>query len=183
MIFPFFMTLYRQSKKKHRLEISYLNLNGTVSKREIEPHYLRNSDGQWYLLAWCHFREDLRIFHLSRIEKWTLLKKLYVSTVSIDEAANKFDSSFGVMTGTGNVKSVSILFKGKATHLVSGKKWHGEQVVERVPGGIKVSFPVHSYEEILRTVLSYHSDAEVLGPPEFCLLWKEKIKEMANLFL
>lgn len=163
--------------------ISYSNLNGDGSNRFIEPQYLRNCDGQWYLLAFCHLRSELRVFHVSRIKSWKLLDLKSIREYSTDELVSFFDSSYGVMTGFETTWTVSILFRNKAIQLVSGKHWHCEQEIEKVPDGVVVSFPVHSFEEVLRVVMSYHSDAEVLEPPEFRELWKNKIREMADKFL
>ena len=67
--------------------------------------------------------------------------------------------------------------------LVEGKRWHNEQTVKTVPEGLKVTFPVESFEEVLRTVLSYHTEAEVVEPAEFRELWLGKIREMGEKFL
>lgn len=178
-----FNCLIRSIEMGRQVSILYSNLNGEVSFRDIEPQYLRNSDGQWYLLAFCHVRGELRIFHISRIIKWVLLETKSVRVYSNEELVAFFDTSFGIMTGFKTVQNVSILFRNKAVRLVSEKQWHRDQEIELVDDGIILSFPVHSYEEILRIVLSYHSDAEVLAPVEFRELWKEKIREMAELFL
>jgi predicted DNA-binding transcriptional regulator YafY len=181
--FSLFNILIKSIEKKKQLWISYSDLNGTESKRIIEPQYLRNSDGQWYLLAFCHNREEMRVFHLSRIGDWELLDVDFVNTVELDEILEVFDSSFGIMTGTDDLKRVSILFKNRAARIVKGKKWHRDQNVEETDLGVVISFPVHSYEEVLNTVFSYNSDAEVLEPPDFRELWKNKISEMAEIYL
>lgn len=178
-----FSFLVQAMEKRQQLEIEYSNLTGEGSVRKIEPQYLRNSDGQWYLLAYCHLRNELRVFHVSRIVSWKMLDTAILHDYPVEELVTFFDSSYGVMTGSKTVQTVSILFRNKAVQLVAGKRWHDEQEMKEVPEGVVVSFPVQSYEEVLRVVMSYHSDAEVLEPVEFRELWLEKIREMAEKFL
>jgi predicted DNA-binding transcriptional regulator YafY len=181
--FSLFNIILCSIENKQQLDISYSNLNGSESKRTIEPQYLKNSDGQWYLLAFCHYRNELRIFHLSRISQWKILAHNFISQISLDDIVDVFDSSFGIMTGPNEITNVSILFKNKTVRMVSGKRWHKDQHMEKVKDGIIVSFPVHSFQEILNRVFAYNSDAEVLEPPEFRELWKKKIAEMAEIYL
>lgn len=179
-----FHALMASIQNQKQLSIQYSDLKGELTRRRIEACHLRNSDGQWYLLAWCHLRKDLRIFHVSRISAWGALETPFSQTLSKDEVDHVLDNSFGIMTNRrGTVIPVTILFSGKATKLVEGKSWHREQSVEVVPEGFKVSFPVESFEEVLRIAFSYHSEAEVLDPPEFRELWLAKIREMGEKFL
>ncbi|OQY32612.1 MAG: hypothetical protein B6241_10600 [Spirochaetaceae bacterium 4572_59] len=179
-----FHALMASIQDQKQLSIQYSDLKGELTRRRIEACHLRNSDGQWYLLAWCHLRNDLRIFHVSRIRAWGALDIPFTQTMTKAEINHVLDNSFGIMTNrSGAAITVSILFSGKAAKLVEGKRWHEEQSEEFVPGGLKVSFPVESFEEVLRIAFSYHSEAEVLGPPEFRELWVEKIREMSKKFL
>ncbi len=179
-----FHSLMASIQDKKQISIGYSDLKGEITRRRVEPCHLRNSDGQWYLLAWCHLRGDLRIFHVSRISGWSALERPFTMSVTQGEICRVLDNSFGIMSDkNGCVTPVTVLFSGKAVKLVEGKRWHEEQIVEVVPEGLKVSFPVESFEEVLRIVLSYHSEAEVLEPREFREIWLGKIREMGERFL
>lgn len=49
-------------------KIEYINKEGTLSDRLIEPFALLNSEN-WYLVAWCRLRKEFRFFRLDRIQK------------------------------------------------------------------------------------------------------------------
>jgi predicted DNA-binding transcriptional regulator YafY len=53
--------------EQKNLEISYRDLNGKLTERNIEPQYLLLAMPVWYLLAWDNLREDVRSFRLDRI--------------------------------------------------------------------------------------------------------------------
>ncbi|MBF9014132.1 YafY family protein [Oceanispirochaeta sp. M2] len=178
-----FHDLMESINESHQIRIKYRNLKGLTQTRMIEPSHLRNSDGQWYLFAWCHFREELRVFHVSRIIRWSCTDMSFEKEMKSDELAISLNSSFGIMLNKKNCQTVFLRFTGKAISLVKGKIWHEEQSVEVTEEKVDISFPVESYEEILRVVLSYHVEAEVLGPPEFRKIWQYKIQEMAGKFI
>lgn len=50
-----------------QLEITYIAMNGTETKRRISPQKLNLMDGSWYLEAYCHKRAATRSFKLTRI--------------------------------------------------------------------------------------------------------------------
>ncbi len=142
-----FYSLMESIQDKMQLNIKYYNLKDSVSCRKVETYHLRNSDGQWYLIGWCHFRNCVRIFHVSRIISWRRVNVPFSQSLSFEQISNILDSSFGIMIDTdGDAVPVSILFKGRAVKLVEGKRWHDKQIIEIVPGGMKVTFPVDSFE-------------------------------------
>jgi len=51
------------------LQISYSNLTGVASQREIEPLGLYYWGRTWTLASWCRMRQEFRSFRIDRIEK------------------------------------------------------------------------------------------------------------------
>jgi predicted DNA-binding transcriptional regulator YafY len=49
------------------LEIDYINADENASKRALEAVGVSYSHPRWYLAAWCHLREEYRMFRLDRI--------------------------------------------------------------------------------------------------------------------
>lgn len=53
---------------RHTLSMEYHAYGGdTVSRRRVDPWRLQQTEGHWYLQAWCHERSDERVFRLDRI--------------------------------------------------------------------------------------------------------------------
>jgi proteasome accessory factor B len=48
--------VYRGAERRERTE------------RDVDPYGLFQNDGAWYVSGYCHLREDIRTFHVSRIE-------------------------------------------------------------------------------------------------------------------
>jgi predicted DNA-binding transcriptional regulator YafY len=49
------------------LEISYVDRNGIVTLRNVEPMGFVGKGADWYLIAWCRLRDGLRAFRGDRI--------------------------------------------------------------------------------------------------------------------
>lgn len=49
--------------------IDYTNADDNTSKRALEAVGISYSHPRWYLSAWCHLREEYRMFRLDRISK------------------------------------------------------------------------------------------------------------------
>jgi proteasome accessory factor B len=61
--------LSRAIALKKRVSLAYLGAERRErTEREVDPYGLFQKGGAWFVAGYCHLREDLRTFHLSRIE-------------------------------------------------------------------------------------------------------------------
>jgi predicted DNA-binding transcriptional regulator YafY len=49
------------------LRIGYADRAGTATVRDVEPMGFVGKQAQWYLVAWCRLRDEVRAFRLDRI--------------------------------------------------------------------------------------------------------------------
>ena len=56
-------------RDNHALRIRYIDVGGLETEREIEPQYVVVGPNGSYLTAWCHLREDDRVFRMDRITR------------------------------------------------------------------------------------------------------------------
>jgi predicted DNA-binding transcriptional regulator YafY len=49
------------------LSLDYEDHAGRSTRRDVEPVALLGVEPDWYLVAWCRLRQDLRTFHLNRL--------------------------------------------------------------------------------------------------------------------
>lgn len=49
------------------VDMTYVDREGTVSRRTVEPHLLIYKQNIWYLYAWCRKRDSFRLFRVGRI--------------------------------------------------------------------------------------------------------------------
>lgn len=61
------LTLSAAAAAHHRVHIRHQSGQGVESERDVDPYGIVYLNGLWYLPAYCHLRQDLRVFRLDRI--------------------------------------------------------------------------------------------------------------------
>lgn len=61
------------------IAFDYINKDGKVTSRKIEPYRVVFKESSWYLQAFCTLKEDYRIFKLARMTKLQVLPETFVS--------------------------------------------------------------------------------------------------------
>ena len=59
--------IWRAVRENHLLAIRYIDVGGVETEREIEPQHVVVGPNGSYLTAFCHLREDDRVFRMDRI--------------------------------------------------------------------------------------------------------------------
>ena len=54
-------------RDNHVLRIRYIDVGGVETEREVEPQHVVVGPNGSYLTAWCHLRDDDRVFRMDRI--------------------------------------------------------------------------------------------------------------------
>lgn len=78
------IALAEASSSGRRVELSYRAARGdAVTLRKIDPYGLAKLDA-WYVVAYCHLREDLRTFRVDRIRSVTPLEEAFQAPEGFD---------------------------------------------------------------------------------------------------
>jgi predicted DNA-binding transcriptional regulator YafY len=151
-------------RRGRRLLIRYKSNNtGRTLDRTIEPHRIFNLRGNWYVAAYDHRRKAVRDFALHRIRKVTITEE------SI-QAGRPFDfrsymtHALGIEKG-GRVASVAIRFSERQARWIRERRWHKTQrIQDRLDGGCVLRMRVAVTGELVRWVMQFGAEAEVLAP-------------------
>lgn len=79
--------LAQASLTRQRCWIRYGRPDGDETAREVEPYGVGALYGRWYLLAWCHLRNDRRTFRIDRIRRMDVLPHTFDIPEGIDVLA------------------------------------------------------------------------------------------------
>ena len=181
-----FMAVCEALRSKQPLDIGYKSAKGEITERIIEPEHITNYEGAWYLIAYDWSRENIRTFHLSRINKISLSsEKAKNHDAEYKNRLEKFiHENYGIFKGDTKI-DVKIRFWGTAKRIVASQVWHKNQVISESMEGdvetLELSLPVASYHEILGKILSFGAEAKPIEPPELVDMWKEAISNMGKL--
>lgn len=145
-----------------RLQISYADYTGRQTERTISPIKLVHYDESWYLDAWCHLREELRSFMLARITAVDPTE-ITVKKVPEKQCAEHFSSSYGIFAGKAALKA-ELKFTGAAAREAASYSWHPDQETKWHDKTYFLKIPYNDDRELLRTLLGYGHEVEVLAP-------------------
>lgn len=163
---PFFGEVASAALLRRRLAIDYLAPNTSrATPREISPQRVSHYRDKWYLDAWCHKQDSLRIFALHRITKAALVD---VAAVDVDEQRldDVLGGSYGIYSGE-PTSVARLLFTPEWADRIDGEQWHPAQKGTRLKSGeYLLEIPFHRAEELISDILRYGPEVEVLEPLE-----------------
>jgi proteasome accessory factor C len=151
---------------QRRLRIGYRSRSRNAdTQRLVSPQRLTFYRSNWYLAAWCHRAEDLRIFAVDRVDhaEVTPIPSLEMPGDVLDA---RLSSAYGIFEGQANAVAV-LRFGEESARWVADEQWHPGQQTEPLPdGGVILRVPYRHATELKMDILRYGADVEVLAPPE-----------------
>ncbi|MEW5945547.1 MAG: WYL domain-containing transcriptional regulator [bacterium] len=160
-----FKKLSNAAIKKRQIEIRYYTqYRDEVTTRVVDPYHLVNLNGEWYLLAYCHYRNEIRTFMPSRIRSIRETGARFKVDESF-EASKFLGFTFGIFTGREKY-AIRMKFDGFASRYIKEKIWHQSQTLEELEDGtVILTLRLNSLVEIKRWILSWGEHVEALEPP------------------
>lgn len=156
------------------LQIEYYSFSrDKLTRRRLAPYQLVFKDGFWYLVAFCHQRQDVRLFRVDRIREISVTSEQFSPPVNFD--FKKYMGAAWQME-RGEEFSFKVRFFGEAVRFIRETKFHSSQKIKEEEGGSIIFLARASgLRSVIRWILSFGDEAEVIEPPE---LRKMVAKEM-----
>ena len=161
-----FDILAKATTARRQVELSYRKPGQRrIEQRLVDPYHLANINGEWFLFAFDHLRNDLRTFVPARIKAIRHTGKTFERRPAFS-LAERLRGSFGVQSGHGEI-NVIIRFQERVADYIREKRWHdSQQLRELKQGGVEMRLKLSSLGEVGRWVLSWGGDAVVVRPAE-----------------
>lgn len=133
------------------------------AERLVDPYHLHFRDGAWYLIGYCHWRREIRIFAVDRIRELTVTKVNFIPDPEFN-IEGYLGHSLGIERG-GEPVTVAVRFDVPQARYIRERQWHPSQEIEELDGGgLILRLNVAGLGEVKRWVLSFGAHAEVLEP-------------------
>src|SRR3989442_1275066 len=101
-----FELLAKAAAERQQLELTYRKPGQQKTEsRVVDPYHLANINGEWFLFAYDHLRNDIRTFAPSRIQEAELTGKTFVRPQKFS-LEKRLRDTFGVVTGQGEFEVV-----------------------------------------------------------------------------
>jgi predicted DNA-binding transcriptional regulator YafY len=178
-----FDTVLESLKRGHKLTITYRSVfTKEVSERVINPLHLILYMGNWHIIAFCEMKQGIRDFALSRIKKIETTDTPIKEDLKALNIKENIDDAYGIFF-EGTPKKTALKFNERVADYVREQVWFPMQTIEETgDGGLLLYFHVTDYREILREVLSFGADVEVLEPKELREIIKRHIQDLSRIY-
>ncbi|HUU06090.1 MAG TPA: WYL domain-containing protein [Patescibacteria group bacterium] len=169
--------------RERQLAITYASgYTDETSQRTVDPLHLLLYMGNWHLIAWCRQKRGMRDFLLSRMHGAEVLAEKAEKHAAALEVKEKIERRYGIFFD-GPATPVVLRFCPGSARTVRDQVWFPGQVSEiQEDGSLILKFPVADFREIIRDLLPFAADVEVLEPPALRQLISETIARMAGMY-
>ncbi len=159
-------TLAKALRENRRLRIVHAGPGGgeaDAGPRTVDPYYLVSYKGEWYLSSFCHRRQAIRTFAISRIRRAAVLEEGFTLPAGMTHQ-RMFGDPFGIIWKEA-FHQVRIRFSPEVAPYIRERQWHPRQTIRDLRGGGAVlEFTTNHLNEVKDWALSWGPGATVLAP-------------------
>lgn len=167
---PILTTLRAAAAANHELQIDYYSYGRDErSSRIIEPNRVFLEDGQWYVDAYCHKAQDIRVFRADRIRSTELTGRSFVR--------NEEDPT-NLRPSTGPIE-VTLLLQSAGEWIASAYPCRASEMTD---DGFKVTLGISAFAWLDRLLLQLGPagqllDVDGVAAPDRAAIMARKILE------
>jgi predicted DNA-binding transcriptional regulator YafY len=172
------LAILRKATIERRLvRFSYHNAEGGSGVRTVEPMTLVYKGSAWYLFAYCRWRDDCRMFRLSRMRDVVVTQEAFERrSCQYDTYAETWDKAAGAPKET-----VELLFSARMRALVEDSFGNGKIIVEE-DGSLRVIAEMPVGEWLIGWFLSYGSHLLVIRPKRVREAMRRQIARLQEMY-
>ena len=159
-----FETVSSAVLERRRLRIHYFSRSrNEESERIVSPQRLVHYRDNWYLDAWCHLRDGLRVFALDSVLAAERLDET-ARDVPDAELDRVLGAGYGIFSGA-QTETAVLRFSPEHARWVAREQWHPEQKGRLESDGYYVlELPFSDPRELVMDILRHGPGVEVLSP-------------------
>ena len=173
---PILDDLRQAVAQRRRTVLSYQSFRRKTTQRTVDPYALALQWGNWYLVAHCHLRGDLRTFRVDRIQDVEIGSDTF-------EVPATFSAREHLMQMTqerpATYYRVAVRFEPEVAHVVRERHEEWQDLTEQGDGSVMLAFDASDLAWPCRWVLTYQDKATVIGPPELAAMVRDAAQSIA----
>lgn len=168
--------------QKKQIHINYYSLlNDEHQERTVSPYALYEYRNSLYLTGFCHLRQEIRDFKISRIKSLATTDDYFVMPSDFS-LKDYMTNCLGIFKDT--TQKVVLKIRHPMSQIIREKIWSDNQVITDIPNEKAILFEAHLQGEIeiISWILSMGSDVEVIEPTDLKVKIREKLEKMIKNF-
>ena len=153
----------------------------TQTDRTISPQQLIYYRDNWYIAAYCHYRNELRVFAIDNISSSKILEQS-AEVINPQQLEQFLTSSYGIFSGIAQ-HIVVLEFSKSRAKWVADESWHPKQQGQWLKNGnYQLSIPFNDSRELIMDILKHGAEVEVIAPEFLREAVIKQIAAMQNIY-
>ena len=181
-----FNTEYLEIIKKaialnRKLKLEYHSFNADeITQREFAPYLLEIQEGCWHVIGYCYLRNAIRDFRVSRIRSLSMSDEIFIRPKNFYDRYKK--NRFHKLAGEKKIR-LKLLFTGDAARFVKEYERSKAHLLYESDKGLVFERDTTMTPEIVKWVLGFGAEVEVLGPQELKDVIRQQVKKLSQIYL
>jgi len=169
---PFLEKLRRAAREHRQVDMGYQGISkAETTQRQIDPYALVHRSGWWYLVGYCHLRDELRTFRVDRIQSLEVLNQTFQPPDDFD-IHTYLASEFAEQP----VTRAKLRFTPEGAHIARSNISGWDSLHENPDGSVDVFLSAPDLTWLASMTISFANLVAVLEPPEL----REMVREWAE---
>lgn len=163
------------------LKIKYFSQSkNEIRENTIDPYNLIYRDGEWFIICYCHEKNRIETFKLSRIYDFKIINLIFIKPRDFS-LKEYLESQWGIFSGEKTL--VKIRFNSLLNKFIKETRWSPSQIIqEEKDGEIILSLFLDDIGDIKSWILGFGGGAEVLEPNNLRIEISEEINKLKKFY-
>ncbi|PZR57805.1 MAG: hypothetical protein DLM50_05090 [Candidatus Meridianibacter frigidus] len=177
-----FALLSEAERNSRTVRFHYTDKEGRQTERRVDPYGFIVSAGRVYLVAHDHTRNDKRVFAIENITSPDVSGSTFHKPEDFDVETFAAASISGVLHSE-RTTEVRVHFGARVAKAAVAARVVADRAVRRAPGGsVDITYTVADVDELMRWVLGWGAEAEVLGPADIRTRMRELLGSIRGVY-
>jgi predicted DNA-binding transcriptional regulator YafY len=178
---PLILEAIRGKKKVWFTYASFVK--GIEKPRKVSPLFLKEYRNRWYLISFDTSKNDIITYALDRMKDPMVLQDEVELPIDFNPEAY-FQDTIGITTYKGKTEKIVLKTNPVAAkYIASQPLHHSQKLLSEDKESSVFELNILISEELIRTVLGYAGEIEVLQPESLREILSERIHQMAAIYL
>lgn len=178
---PLFLEAIRARKKVFFTYASFIK--GIEKPRKVSPLFLKEYRNRWYLISFDSSKNDIITYALDRVQD-PMLTDDEATFPNDFNPSTYFQDTVGITAYKGKTEKIRIKANKIAGKYIASQPFHKSQILI-TEGSDESVFEINVLisEELIRTILGYGGEIEVLEPENLRITISNRVKQMKEMYL
>jgi predicted DNA-binding transcriptional regulator YafY len=160
-----FQLLSSGERASRSVRFAYRDKEGKESTRTVDPYGFIINAGRVYCVAYDHTRHDKRTFAVDNVGDAVVLSQTFIRPSDFNVEAYAAASISGVLHAD-ETTEVCVRFAPRVAKAAAAARVVAEREVrQNEDGSVEIAYQVADVDELVRWVLGWGAQAEILTPP------------------